>query len=171
MSPEGQQQFLEALIDVVQNVPRDLGWGVFWWYPEAQPTSGLNVWEGGRYGLFDQNGNLLPAASAFEQFIPPTLAGDYNGDGRVDAADFVAWRESDGTVNGYDAWRSNFGNKLDDIDSASTANATVPEPRSAVLSILGVLLLMRRVGRKFSCDIRIRPALAFYYGGRNPTRS
>ena len=129
--PTGQQQFLEALVDVVQNVPNDLGWGVFWWYPEARPTSGLNVWEGGRYGLFDQNGNLLPAASVFEQFIDPTLPGDYNSDGIVDAADYAVWRKtlgstSDMRANGdntgasmgvidqadFDFWKANYGNAL-----------------------------------------------------------
>jgi hypothetical protein len=37
------------------------------------------------------------------------LAGDFNFDGSVDAADYVVWRETDGTQQGYDTWRSNFG--------------------------------------------------------------
>ncbi len=36
-------------------------------------------------------------------------AGDYNGDGKVDAADYVKWRDSIGTQAAYDVWRANFG--------------------------------------------------------------
>ena len=35
--------------------------------------------------------------------------GDHNGDGTVDAADYVAWRKNDGTQTGYDVWRAHFG--------------------------------------------------------------
>jgi arabinogalactan endo-1,4-beta-galactosidase len=147
VSPAGQQQFLDTLVDVVQGVPNGLGQGVFWWYAEARPTSGLNVWEGGRYGLFDQNGNLLPAASVFEQFISPLLSGDYNQDGSVDAADYIVWRKSVGQTgsglaadgNGdqnvdqgdYDIWRAGFVQ----IAGASSAldPVAVPEPATAVL--------------------------------------
>ncbi|MEX0612224.1 MAG: autotransporter-associated beta strand repeat-containing protein, partial [Pirellulales bacterium] len=42
----------------------------------------------------------------------PGLAGDFNSDGVVDAADYVVWRKGLGTTytqNDYNAWRSNFG--------------------------------------------------------------
>jgi hypothetical protein len=124
----------------VQDVPNELGWGVFWWYPEARPVSGLGVWEGGRYGLFDQNGNLLPAATAFHEFIP-SLAGDFNGDGAVDAADYVRWRRAGGSLEGYELWRMNFGlHEGAEIDIA----VAVPEPfASAILGIPGALLSSR----------------------------
>ena len=52
---------------------------------------------------------------------PPGVAGDYNNNGKVDAADYVLWRnggplqnevDAPGTVNGadYTAWRARFGN-------------------------------------------------------------
>lgn len=88
-TPAGQRQFLDAVVDAVEDVPNHLGLGAFWWYPEARPASGLSVYEGGRYGLFDQNGNLLPAIDAFATVNP--APGDYNGDGRVDALDLDAW--------------------------------------------------------------------------------
>jgi arabinogalactan endo-1,4-beta-galactosidase len=141
VSPEGQRQFLEALVDVVQDVPRDLGWGVFCWYPEARPVSGLNVWESGRYGLFDQGGNLLPAASVFEQFIPPTLGGDYNGDGQVDAADFVVWRANDGTPAGYDTWRTKFGATLDETVQPTASSGLVPEATALPMILAGFLAM------------------------------
>jgi hypothetical protein len=44
------------------------------------------------------------------QLSPGSIEGDYNGDGSVDAADYVVWRKSniDGQ-QGYDDWRTNFG--------------------------------------------------------------
>jgi arabinogalactan endo-1,4-beta-galactosidase len=168
VSAAGQQQFLETIIDVVQGVPNGLGQGVFWWYPEARPTSGLNVWEGGRYGLFDQNGNLLPAASAFEQFIDETLAGDYNDDGHIDAADYVVWRKSAGTMTDlpndpigeligeaqYNQWRTNFG-RAAEVGAASRAASiqrqflrsipAVPEPPTLVTLLVGLVALVQRL--------------------------
>ena len=40
------------------------------------------------------------------------LAGDYNLNGIVDAADYIVWRKTDGTPAGYDKWRANFGARL-----------------------------------------------------------
>ncbi len=37
------------------------------------------------------------------------LPGDYNLSGVVDAADYVVWRKSDGSPDGYNTWRVNFG--------------------------------------------------------------
>ena len=67
-TPEGQAQFLRDLMDVVRGLPEGRGLGVFWWYPEAVPLSepGL-VWESGRLGLFDANGEILPAAKVFHE--------------------------------------------------------------------------------------------------------
>jgi T5SS/PEP-CTERM-associated repeat protein len=67
--------------------------------------------------------------------------GDYNGNGVVDSADYVVWRNSqnqqgaglaadsngDGIVNGtdYNFWRSRFGNV---VGSGLSAGSAVPEP-------------------------------------------
>src|SRR4029078_3198320 len=44
--------------------------------------------------------------------LPAGVAGDYNGNGTVDAGDYVVWRRSPGDVVGspdvYNTWRSNF---------------------------------------------------------------
>ena len=65
------------------------------------------------------------------------LAGDYNFDGTVDAADYVVWRKVDGSQQGYDTWRANFGQS---VGSGSVSNTTVPEPTTALLLILGTAL-------------------------------
>ena len=48
----------------------------------------------------------------------PGITGDYNNNGTVDAADYVVWRKNDGTQDGYDTWRANFG--------ASAAGPSLP---------------------------------------------
>lgn len=144
VTPAGQQAYLQALVDAVQNVPNDLGWGVFWWYAEARPVPGLGVWEGGRYGLFDQNGNLLPAASVFEQFLP--LPGDFNGDGLVDAADYTRWRDGLGAEydeDDYADWLANFGAGGSGSGAAGnpSAVASVPEPVGVAMLLLGAAIV------------------------------
>jgi hypothetical protein len=74
----------------------------------------------------------------------PTLAGDYNGDHVVDAADYVVWRQSPTTVGGgdpagYNAWRAAFGNTSG--AGSSLGSAAVPEPITCGLLILGCACL------------------------------
>jgi hypothetical protein len=93
------------------------------------------------------------------------LTGDYNGNGTVDAADYVIWRNSMGATgsalpadgNGdqvvnqddYDVWRSNFG-KIAPSGSAAVSLAGVPEPTSLTLGMLtaAVGFVFVRLSRK-----------------------
>jgi len=72
---------------------------------------------------------------------PLGLAGDYNGDGKVDAADYVTWRKNPaangGDPAGYTTWRNNFG--LPGSGNGLSAGA-VPEPTGVVLLLVGMLL-------------------------------
>jgi hypothetical protein len=79
------------------------------------------------------------------------LAGDYNNDGVVNAADYVVWRETDGSSSGYSLWRANFG-ELASVGSGSVGIlptvTLVPEPASFVLLMVaaaGWHLLQRRI--------------------------
>lgn len=102
-------------------------------------------------------GGALTKATSFFAIPAPVLAGDYNGDGFVDAADYTVWRDALGTsatlpgdlIGGmigqaqYDQWKNNFGG------AASLAAATaspIPEPTSLTLvaGSLGLLWLTRR---------------------------
>ena len=76
------------------------------------------------------------------------VLGDYNGNGVVDMADYVLWRNggplqnevnSLGTVDAsdYTAWRARFGNTSGSGSSLS-AVAAVPEPGSCSLVILAI---------------------------------
>jgi hypothetical protein len=76
------------------------------------------------------------------------LAGDYNGNNVVDAADYVLWRKGLGTTfiqDDYTIWRAHFGQTAGSgagaaIGSAGAASlqASVPEPAALVLFVLGV---------------------------------
>jgi hypothetical protein len=65
-------------------------------------------------------------------------SGDYNQDGIVDAADYVVWRKTDGTQEGYDSWRANFGG-LAGSGSVASADATVPEPTTLMMFIVAAV--------------------------------
>jgi hypothetical protein len=84
-----------------------------------------------------------------EDIAAPGVNADYNGNGVVDAADYVAWRNAaanatlpndptPGTVDGsdYDLWRSRFG-----LNSGSGSGGTVPEPGTVVLLLVSALAL------------------------------
>jgi hypothetical protein len=77
-----------------------------------------------------------------------TLTGDYNADGKVDAADYVVWRDQNiNGPQGYLDWRTNFGKPAS--GAALGSGGSVPEPASASLVLVGlvILWLSRRSGR------------------------
>jgi arabinogalactan endo-1,4-beta-galactosidase len=65
--PEGQSEFLVRLKKTVQAMPDEKGLGIFYWFPEAIPVKGENVWLSGATALFDKNGNALPAISILSE--------------------------------------------------------------------------------------------------------
>jgi hypothetical protein len=91
---------------------------------------------------------------------PPILAGDYNNDGKVDAADYTVWRDalhsgaalqnetaSLGIVDAddYDAWKANFGVMA---ELGGGAVGVVPEPGSLVLAAVALALAATRSPRR-----------------------
>ncbi|HJQ79668.1 MAG TPA: hypothetical protein VJ828_06915 [Lacipirellulaceae bacterium] len=67
------------------------------------------------------------------------LVGDYNGDGTVDAADYVVWRKTNiNGPQGYVDWRANFG-RPPGSGAGLGGGAAVPEPASIVFLVVGVL--------------------------------
>ncbi len=90
-------------------------------------------------------------------FVPPMggVAGDYNDNGTVDAADYVVWRdllgtstqlENEGsgvtpgmvTQEDYATWRTNFGRTPAPGSGGSVAG--VPEPGTCLLAMLAIAL-------------------------------
>jgi hypothetical protein len=66
------------------------------------------------------------------------LSGDYNEDGRVDAADYAVWRKTGAVQSGYDLWRAHFGEPATSSAIASSATSTVPEPAALITLIFGL---------------------------------
>jgi hypothetical protein len=90
------------------------------------------------------------------------IPGDYNGNGAVDAADYVVWRDNNGlmggataaqgdgtgdgnvTVEDYNFWRSSFGTGAGTGAVVGTTGSlqTVPEPHSLVLSLFAAAAII-----------------------------
>ena len=120
----------------------------------------LNLAVGGNFGGDPDGSTVFPQTMLVDYvrvWQPQTgLLGDYNGDGNVDAADYVVWRKSlgqigigmaaDGSGNGsigpedYDVWASNLGNSAL-LGGAAIAVPTVPEPATAATMAVGMMLL------------------------------
>jgi hypothetical protein len=106
------------------------------------------------------NTALSPATILAHYHAATRIPGDFDSDGDVDGADFVAWQtnfpkadgallsegdaDSDGDVDGADfvVWQTNFP------FAPSPGASPIPEPGSLVLSAIGVIgLLLRRRSR------------------------
>lgn len=90
----------------------------------------------------------------------PFLAGDYNDNGIVDAADYVMWRKNVGQPPGtlpndnmgvvigddqYSLWRSNLGNSLG--SGSALSSSTVPEPDSGLTMVVWSAIVLIRTWR------------------------
>jgi hypothetical protein len=91
---------------------------------------------------------LVTGAVRVDLFPRDKLLGDQNSDGRVDTADYVVWRKTDGSPGGYSTWRANFGSAIGSATGAAIAQA-VPEPETLAMiicmNLLGLLMSRRRV--------------------------
>jgi hypothetical protein len=110
----------------------------------------------GASDLTPQGMALFDAAINWAAATPPAgVMGDYNDNGVVDAADYVAWRDGGtlanevatlGTVTpeDYDEWRSRFGNTAA-VGSGHSVSG-VPEPAGCVLTLIAIMFgtTMRR---------------------------
>jgi hypothetical protein len=118
-------------------------------------------------GFIGADSGLVDLEIEYLQVVLPVtgLAGDYNGNDVIDAADYTTWRDAvtagatvllndptPGTVDESDFayWRTHFGETLGAGSGAGAAAAAVPEPASAVLALLAVgLAVFRR--RRGAC--------------------
>lgn len=96
------------------------------------PTLNLGQWDTSRLYI---DGTLSVA-----------LAGDFNHDSVVNAADYAVWRKGLGTIYtaaDYDAWRAHFGDGVLGTGSETSATtASIPEPATAALLIFAAFLAL-----------------------------
>ncbi|TWU00387.1 hypothetical protein Pla108_13360 [Botrimarina colliarenosi] len=96
---------------------------------------------GGEFATLDLPGGYqwdvtYGADSLLLEVVGLGLAGDFNVDGRVDAADYTVWRDGLGTTytaSDYTTWKNNYG-----ATNVPSVSVSVPEP--AALLLLGFAL-------------------------------
>lgn len=157
-SNSGQGYQLQGSVPVTgalyQAVPTNASWDNSWTVGRGQYAGRPADWFD---GIIDEV-RLSNTALSPSQFLfaPATtiLAGDYNNNGKVDAADYVLWRNGgplanetatpgSATPEDYTVWRSNFGNSG---SGTGVGAAAVPEPGAIALCVLAAAsgLLRRR---------------------------
>lgn len=135
------------------------------------PHLGLGLSSGTRWGAYDIDYFAYKEGLIAPQLANATLAGDYNGNDIVDAADYTVWRDHLGsafplqnetetpgavTVEDYNAWKTNFGATA---GSGSLAGAAaVPEPATLSLLALALGVVAARRNRALS-SFRLVPML------------
>ncbi len=115
-------------------------------FPLSAVTNRLNVQQFG-LNLFAHTNDLVINVDFIQFDEVVGVPGDYNGNGVVDAADYVLWRnggplqnevDTPGTVNAadYTEWCARFGNTS---GSGSLVGSAVPEPAWAVLMLAAAI--------------------------------
>jgi hypothetical protein len=124
--------------------------------PNGRADIRIQIDEAGELYILSKSDGMIRAIIG----TTATVAGDYNVDGRVDAADYVVWRKSlgetvpvfsgaDGNGNGtidpadYDFWRLRFGYPIIRGTGSAVDGAPVPEPGTALLLAAASILLIR----------------------------
>lgn len=95
----------------------------------------------------------LSASTFVDASVPPTLNGDFNLDGVVDAADYVEFRSGLDTIytpTDYDTWRANFGSMAGSgaVQPPLSSLASVPEPVTATLLLTALVATIVRRGNR-----------------------
>ena len=136
------------------NQTGQIAWGAATINPDGSATQNL-------YGM-RTNGGIR----AFTFTLPaPSVSGDYNTNGVVDAADYVVWKKHDGLIGGatkaegdgtgdgnvtiedYDYWRTRFGNTSGGSGSG-IAPTPVPEPNTVAMLLTSLLISASGIARR-----------------------
>jgi hypothetical protein len=112
--------------------------------------AGSPAYDGDEFAAREDPSDPAPRLVVHHTFAA-ALPGDYNGDNKVDSADYTVWRDSLGSGNlqadgngdsvvddqDFQVWKQNFGTYSAGGGSQSVA-AQVPEPSVLVLSALAL---------------------------------
>lgn len=148
---------------VRRDVIADGQWREYKW--RLDTPSDWEAWTAGGNGLIDGLNVSLDSIQLFgssdatvyldtvfwdpQDVFNPTASGDFNADGRVDAADFTVWQDAflvfeeghpadangDGFIGNadYDIWAANYGTVLSD------SSVAIPEPSAIAILVLGAV--------------------------------
>jgi hypothetical protein len=108
------------------------------------PFTAAGTYGSSSSGADFQNDEFFAGAGVVRLLVSTETPGDYNEDGVVDAADYVAWRKTPGDFGGdpagYNTWRQNFGEA-----GSGGGSGAVPEPAGLLLVAMAAAgLVMRR---------------------------
>jgi hypothetical protein len=109
--------------------------GTTWLYGQGLTTPLETVRSSGLGNAFSIS---VPARSIMAVLIDaaPSMPGDFNHDGEVDAADYIVWRKGGLDAGAaYDIWRTRFG----ETGRGEVEFVTVPEPGNVLALAIGML--------------------------------
>jgi hypothetical protein len=108
----------------------------------------------------DEIARVPSGGTGFPQLIPPTLAGDYNNDRVVNAADYTVWRNTLGSrsylaadgnqnlvvdIGDFNVWKAHFG---ETGGAGSGLTQAIPEPSTLVYLVAAAVLAGLSVRRR-----------------------
>lgn len=109
-------------------------------FAHAQGLHHVIIWEIGQDLPTTNEASLLKSAFDAREALAG-LAGDYNGDGVVDAIDYTVWRDgnvSTPTPSDYAVWVGNYGAR------DASPSRVVPEPATAFLAVVACFAVRRQ---------------------------
>jgi hypothetical protein len=127
---------------------------------DALPTNtaiGPSSFQGSTITLRIASGGDVSGSNVTGLTLTAGLAGDFNSDGVVSAADYAYWRKNfAGDPAKYYAWRADFGASLAPgsgaaIRSGNLLSASVPEPTAVALILSGTFFAAGRRFRRVRC--------------------
>ncbi|TWT85627.1 Endoglucanase A precursor [Posidoniimonas polymericola] len=133
----------EAYHKLIVDTANSLGIAPFYWDNGHTGANGSGIFNRVAATVFDQR--TVAAVTG-----GPGLAGDFNADGRVNAADYTLWRDNAGSANDYFAWWGNYGAAAAAPGDASVVPEAHAQAALAVLASVGSvwrMLTTRSAGR------------------------